>query len=81
MTLSWVLPGRVLLNPWWFAPRISVVLVISVVSEISVNSALNSLFVAVQEPLLNAPFLNGLLSSGFSRGKPTPEDEIGETPH
>ena len=30
---------------------------------------------------LNAPFLNGLFSSGFSRGKTAPEDEIGETPH
>ena len=35
---------------------------------------------AVQEPL-NAPFLNGLFSSGFSRGKTAPWDEIGETPH
>ena len=33
-----------------------------------------------QEPL-NAPFLNGLFSSGFSRGKTAPWDEIGETPH
>ena len=33
-----------------------------------------------QEPL-NAPFLNGLFSSGFSRGKTAPQDEIDETPH
>ena len=33
-----------------------------------------------QEPL-NAPFLNGLFSSGFSRRKTAPWDEIGETPH
>ena len=33
-----------------------------------------------QEPL-NAPFLNGLFSSGFSRGKTAPYDEIVETPH
>ena len=33
-----------------------------------------------QEPL-NAPFLNGLFSSGFSRGKTPPQDDIGETPH
>ena len=35
---------------------------------------------SVQEPL-NAPFLNGLFSGGFSRGKTAPYDEIGETPH
>ena len=29
----------------------------------------------------HAPFLNGLFSSGFSRGKTAPQDEIGETPH
>ena len=33
-----------------------------------------------QEPV-NAPFLNGLFSSGFSRGETAPQDEIGETPH
>ena len=37
-------------------------------------------FPETQEPL-NAPFLNGLFSSGFSRGKTAPYDEIGETPH
>ena len=34
----------------------------------------------IQEPL-NAPFLNGLFSSGFSRGKTAPQDAFGETPH
>ena len=34
----------------------------------------------VKEPF-NAPFLNGLFSSGFSGGKTAPWDEIGETPH
>ena len=37
-------------------------------------------FLHPQEPL-NAPFLKGLFSSGFSRGKTAPQDEIGETPH
>ena len=33
-----------------------------------------------QEPL-NAPFLNGLFSKGFSRGKTDPYDDIREKPH
>ena len=35
---------------------------------------------AIQEPL-HAPFLNGLFSLGFSRGKTAPQDEIVETLH
>ena len=39
------------------------------------------LFAPVNQEPLNAPFLNGLFSTGFSRGKTAPQDEIGETPH
>ena len=39
-----------------------------------------SLTDAGQEPL-NAPFLNELFSSRFSRGKTAPQEEIGEMPH